>query len=487
MPTNQGLENGSKTMRRLLALCTVLVLSIGPFPVARADDAPAKERPVVLQIRLDDQAITPITARFIQRAIEKAEQDEAECLILVLDTPGGLVDATRQIVKDMLRSKIPVVVYVAPSGARAASAGVFITLAGHVAAMAPGTNIGAAHPVQIGGLPSSPPPQEDKEKGESRRGATPMEEKVLNDTVAWARSLAELRGRNADWAERAVKESRSVAASEAVKDRAVDLTADNLDDLLTKLDGRPVTLPRGTVKLRTAGAEVRTFEMWWGDRILGVLSNPNVAFLLMIFGFYGVLFELYTPGWGVAGTVGVICLVLAFFALAVLPINYVGLALIALALALFVAEVFVTSYGFLTLGGVACLVLGGLMLVESPVGFQRVSLGVLIPIALATAGITFFLVGSIVQAHRGRVQTGSEEMLGSEVHADGDFVFDGQHFAGMVRVHGELWKAISATQVTANQVLKVLQRDGLTLSVQGIEQKPDVEPIAQHSQPSTPQ
>jgi membrane-bound serine protease (ClpP class) len=260
-----------------------------------------------------------------------------------------------------------------------------------------------------------------------------------------------------------------------------------VDDLLTKIHDRPVMLPHGTVRLRTAGAEVRTFEMWWGDRILGVLSNPNVAFLLMIFGFYGILFELYTPGWGVAGTLGVICLVLAFFALAVLPINYVGLALIALALALFLAEVFVTSYGFLTLGGVACLVLGGLMLVESPVGFQRISLGVLIPVALATAGITFFLVGSIVKAHHGRVQTGSEEMLGSEAHAEGDFAFDGQHFAGMVRVHGELWKAISATKVTANQVLKVLQRDGLTLLVQGAEPKPDVNPPEHLYRQSNPQ
>jgi membrane-bound serine protease (ClpP class) len=450
------------------------VLSSGPFPVAQAEDRPVRERPIVVQVRLDDQAITPITARFLQRAIDKAEQERAQCLILVLDTPGGLVDSTRTIVKDMLRSTVPVVVYVAPSGARAASAGVFITLAGHVAAMAPGTNIGAAHPVQIGGLPSSPPPKEDKEKGDSRRGPAPTEEKILNDTVAWARSLAELRQRNAEWAERAVKESLSVSAIDAVKEGAVDLVAESVDDLLTKIHDRPVTLPQGSVRLHTAGAEVRTFEMWWGDRILGVLSNPNVAFLLLIFGFYGILFELYTPGWGVAGTLGVICLVLAFFALAVLPINYVGLALIALALALFVAEVFVTSFGFLTLGGVACLVLGALMLVESPAGFQRISLALLIPVALATAGITFFLVGSIVKSHRGGVQTGNEELLRSAAYAVADFVFDGRRYTGTVRIHGELWKAISATPVTANQVLRVWQRDGLTLVVQAAERNPDV-------------
>jgi membrane-bound serine protease (ClpP class) len=364
---------------------------------------------------------------------------------------------------------------------------VFITIAAHVAAMAPATHIGAAHPVQIGGLPGAPPSPSKDEAGAKPPEKTPMEEKTLNDTVAWARTLAELRGRNAEWAERTVKESLSVPASEAVRENVVDLQAEDLSDLLERIDGREVRLASGPVVLRTSGAEVQTREMWWGERILGVLSNPNVAFLLLIIGFYGILFELNTPGWGVAGTLGLVCLLLGLFALAILPVNYVGLALIAVALALFVAEAFVTSYGALTIAGVACLVLGGLMLVESPTGFQRISLTVLIPVALATAGITFFLVGSIVKAHRRRVLTGSEELLGAAAHAEGDFTFDGQLFTGMVRIHGELWKAVTAAPVTANQVLKVVQRDGLTLVVQGTEQEPAAKPPEQLSQQSHPQ
>ncbi|MCI0465158.1 MAG: nodulation protein NfeD [Gemmataceae bacterium] len=451
-------------MHRLLTLVVVLSLSTLLIHRAWAEERPSKDRPVVLQIRLDDQAITPVTARFLERAIQQAERERAECLVLILDTPGGLVDSTRRIVRDMLGSEVPVVVYVAPSGARAASAGVFITLAGHVAAMAPGTNIGAAYPVQVGGLPGSPPPEQERKGGD--RSAAPLKEKIVNDTVAWARSLAELRGRNADWAARAVKESISVSASAAVKEGVVDLLAEDIEDLLAKIHGRSVTLPSGTVSLNTRSAEVRALEMWWGERLLGVLSNPTVAFLLLIFGFYGILFELYSPGWGVAGTLGVVCLVLAFFSLAVLPVNYAGLGLIALALALFVAEVFVTSYGFLSLGGVVCLVLGGLMLVESPAGFQRISLGALVPVALATAAITVFLVGSIWTAHRGRVQTGGEALVGAEAVALEDFSVSGEGYTGMVRVRGELWRAIAPASVAAGHALEVRGQEGLTLLVQ---------------------
>jgi membrane-bound serine protease (ClpP class) len=438
-----------------------LVALVGPVGLTVAGgSARGADPPIVFQARLDNEAITPVTSRYVERTIRQAEQEGAACVLLVLDTPGGLVDSTREIVKSILGSRVPVVVYVAPSGARAASAGVFITLAGHVSAMAPGTNIGAAHPVQVGGLPGSPP----QEPGDTTEEA-PIEEKILNDTVAWARSLAELRGRNADWAARAVRESLSVPASEAVREGAVDLIAEDVTDLLVKLDGREVWLAGGPVRLRTAGAEVRSVEMWWGERLLGALANPNVALLLLLFGFYGILFELYSPGWGVAGTLGIVCLVLGFFALAVLPINYVGLALLAVALALFMAEVFVTSYGALTAAGVVCLILGGTMLVDSPAGFQRVSLSVLIPVALATAGITVFLVGSIVKTHRGRVQTGSQALVGTAAVAQQDFTRHGNYYAGLVQTHGELWKAVSPTPVAAGQMLEVRDRDGLTLRV----------------------
>ncbi len=469
-------------MRRLLLSVFALVLSL-LFSLA-TETAP-QDQAEVLKIRVNNEAITPVTARFIARSIRSAEERQVRCLVIFLDTPGGLVESTRDVVKSILHSKVPVVVYVAPTGARAASAGVFITMAAHVAAMAPATNIGAAHPVQIGGLPTSPPQQpqekqpaeqtEKKGDGESpRRAASPMEEKIVNDTVAWARSLAELRGRNVEWITRAVKESISASASEAVKEGAVDLVAEDIDDLLNKIDGREVTLLDGKVKLQVAGATVRTDEMWWGERLLAVIANPNLAVLLLLFGFYGILFELYTPGWGVPGTVGVICLVLGFFALSVLPTNYVGLALIVIALALFVAEAFVPSFGLLTTGGVVCLILGGLMLVDSPVGFIRVSPWVIVPIALATAAITFFLVGSIVKAHRVAPQTGAELMAGTEAVAVEDFTLAGERYTGLVRTHGELWKAISQTPVTAGQRLEIQSREGLTLSVNPAKPQPGV-------------
>lgn len=461
MPIHEKLDNMQGRLLRPLVLA--LVTAALACQVVSLGNAAEEDRPVVFEFSIDDEAITPVTARLVRRAIEQAEQDDATCLVIVLDTPGGLVDSTRDVVKSILRSEVPIVVYVSPAGARAASAGVFITLAAHVAAMAPGTNIGAAHPVQIGGLPgpSRSKPKEDEPAAEK----SPLEGKIVNDTVAWARSLAELRGRNAEWAAQAVEESLSVSASEAVRERAVDLIADDLDELLAKIDGREVVLPSGPTRLRTDGAEIRTVETWWGDRLLSVLANPNLAFLLLLFGFYGILFELYTPGWGVAGVVGIVCLVLGFFALAVLPINYVGLALIALALAMFVAEAFVTSYGFLTIGGVACLVLGGLMLVESPAGFQRISLWIVIPVALATAAISFFLLGSIVKVHRGRSRTGDEELLSSSAVAIAAFIPEEDHFLGTVRAHGELWRAMSPALIESGQRVRIEGREGLTLTV----------------------
>ncbi|WP_449267339.1 NfeD family protein [Gimesia algae] len=434
--------------------------------------------PKVVQINLENQTITPVTTRYIQRAIRQAEEEQAQCLLIVLDTPGGLVDSTRNIVQAILQSRVCVVVYVAPSGvAHAASAGGFITLSAHIAAMAPGTRIGAMHPVQIGGLPISPDrspklptnnyPNNEEKKETQKTPSTPMTDKMVNDTVAWAKSLAELRGRNADWAERAVKESIVVTEKEALKEGIIDLVAEDVPQLLEKIDGRQVVLPQGTITLHTAGVtETQTIEMWWGERVLAAISNPNVAFMLLIFGFYGIMFEFYSPGWGVAGTLGIICLVMAFFGLAVLPINYVGLLLIALALGLFTAEVFVTSFGALALGGIICLVLGGLMLVDSPVGFTRISFVVLIPVAAATGAITIFLITQIVQAHRKKTFTGSEAMLEAIAVAAGDFSQQQDQYAGTVCIHGEYWNAISRNPVKDNQNVRIRNRDGLTLSVE---------------------
>ena len=436
----------------MYALLLILVLSLQGVPEA-LPDPPGP----VIWLHLADEAITPVTVRYINRGLAEAARTDASCLVIELDTPGGLMESTREIVRKLLDSPVPVVVYVSPSGARAASAGVFITLASHVAAMAPATHIGAAHPVSIGG----PLPAADTTGG----GPGVMEEKIVNDAVAWVRSLADLRGRNADWAARAVAESVSITAREALAQGVIDLVSPNAADLLARLDGRTVSLPAGDRTLHTAGATVQQVEMWWGERLLALVSNPNIAFLLLMLGFYGILFELYTPGWGVSGTVGAISIVLAFFGLAVLPINYAGLALIALALGLFVAEAFFTSYGALTLGGAVCLVLGGIMLIDTPAPVMRVSTSVVIPVALATALITFFLMTRLATVWRTAVRTGSETLTGTQVRTEEAFVVRESGYEGMIRVHGALWKAVSDRPVPAGARVEIIGRDGLTLQV----------------------
>ena len=464
---------------RELVLSFIVWLACGicvPLPAAAEQPTSAESAGAeVILVELVDQSISPVTASFIERAIEEADQSRAECLIISLDTPGGLLQSTQRIVTAILTSRVPVVVYVSPPGGRAASAGLFITLASHVAAMAPGTRIGAAHPVQFGGLPIGPqPPAEqpdteeptgDEVSNERGRMLSAMEEKIVNDTEAWARGLAILRGRDADWAAAAVTESRVVVSSEAVDQGVVEFEAADVDDLLAQLDGREVEIGQELLVLNVADARVRSFEMWWGERFLAVISNPNIVMLLLMFGVYGILFEFYSPGWGVAGTLGVVSLVLAFFGMSVLPVSYAGLALIVVGLAMFVAEVTVTSFGALTVGGIICFILGGMMLVDSPTGFLRVSLGVLIPIAVATGLITVFLLSCIVRAHRGRVQAGGELLLDVDAVAETPFAPDARGFHGQVFLHGELWQARSDMPVDAGAVVRVTARDGLMLEV----------------------
>jgi membrane-bound serine protease (ClpP class) len=447
--------------RWFTALCVLGLLAAG----ARAEEA---QRPLVLRATLDDQMINPGTARYVERAIRTAEDEKAECLVLVLDTPGGMLDSTRRIVKAILSSRVPVIVYVAPSGARAASAGVFITLSAPIAAMAPGTNIGAAHPVAItGDLPGAP--EKDAKDKEKKAAGSPMTEKIVNDTVAWARALAAQRGRDPDWVERTVRESESITATEAHEKGVIDLLADNFDDLLKQLDGRKVKLDGSEVTLRTTGAEVQDVEMTWGETVVALLAHPTLALLLLTLGALGILFELHSPGWGVPGTVGVICVVLGFAALAVLPINYAGLALLVVALAMFIAEVKVQSFGLLTLGGMVCLILGGVMLIDSPAGFERISLSVLVPLALACGAISFFLVSNIIRAHTRRVQTGGEALIGGGAVALDRFVPQDDVYVGQVRTQGETWRAVSHTPVEGNETLEIESRQGLTLFVRAVE------------------
>lgn len=388
--------------------------------------------------------INPVASEYVDKGLEKARAMNAQALVLQLDTPGGLDKSMRLIVKSILASPIPVVVYVAPAGSRAASAGVFITMAAHVAAMAPGTNIGAAHPVALGG---------------GKMDKT-MIEKVENDAAAYIRSLAERWGRNADWAEEAVRKSVSIQASEAVEKGVVDLLAPSLEELLAKIDGRVLQAAGRTVTLATAGAPVETVSMTLKQRILSFLSHPNVAYLLMLLGLYGIFFELSSPGAVFPGIIGGIAIILAAYALQLLPVNWAGLALMALALVLFLLEIKVPSHGALTIGGVVALTLGSLMLFDSPDPLLRVSLKVIIPAVVVTSGFFFFLVGKVAQAHRARVTTGREGLVGAEgivrKWADGQ---------GTILLRGELWKAESQSALVSGQEVTVTETDGLTLTV----------------------
>jgi len=457
----------------ILCLVTIPFWQLGSDRAISAEHVDRADVGSVVHVRLENQPITPVTVRFIRRALREARQSHAECLVIEMDTPGGLLDSTRSIVIDILSSEVPVVVYVSPAGGRAASAGLFITLASHIAAMAPGTHIGAAHPVQLPALPvgpqSPPKPADSDQDDKGEKSESIMDQKAVSDTKAWARSLAELRNRDAEWAVLAVTESQAIIATEALEKGVIDLIAKDLDDLLVQIDGRQVEMPQGSVRLGTAGAEIRTVEMWWGEALLLAISNPNVAFLLLVLGFYGILFEIYSPGWGVGGTLGVICLLLGFFALSVLPTNYAGLALITLGLALFVAEAYVSSFGVLTLGGIVCLILGGLMLVDSPSGFMKVSWSVILPVAIATASITVFLVSRIAQAHLAPVQTGGESLCGQRVTATESFAGASGEYHGTIIVHGEYWQAVSPMPVLAGEPVEIADLRGLTLAVHPVD------------------
>jgi membrane-bound serine protease (ClpP class) len=394
--------------------------------------------------------INPVAAEYLHDAITSAQETDAHVLIIKLDTPGGLDTSMRLIVKDITNAVIPVVVFVAPSGGRAASAGVFITMAAHVAAMSPGTNIGAAHPVAMGG-------------GEMD---TTMKEKVENDSAAYIKSIAEQRGRNVSWAEDAVRKSVSVTEQEALKLKIVDLVADDIPDLLTQLHGRRVALPGGPLTMATAGVEIRPFPMGLRLELLKALSDPNIAYLLMTIGTIGMLAELYNPGAILPGIVGAISLILAFYSLQSLPVNYAGVLLFILGIVFFVLEATVTSYGLLAIGGVVSLTLGSLMLIKSDAEFFQVSWTVIVPVIITTAAVSLFIVGMGVRALRRSPQTGAESMVGAVGVAKTALCPDGK-----LAIHGELWDAVSDTPVQPGGSAKVLRIEGLTLYVTPIFQK----------------
>jgi membrane-bound serine protease (ClpP class) len=394
-----------------------------------------------------DATINPATADFIHQSIQKATEDSAECLVIALNTPGGLLKSTRIIVSDLLTARIPIVVYVAPAGAQAASAGAFITLAAHIAAMTPGTNIGAAHPVGMQGA------EQD----------SIMSQKATNDAAAFIRSISEKRHRNVKWAEEAVRQSTALTETEALRDSVIDLIARNLDDLVRQLDGRVVQLDTGIDTLRTANAKIIQKKMDWKSTILDLLSDPNIAYIFFLLGLYGLLFELYNPGSVLPGVVGVISLILAFYSLHTLPVNYAGLALIVVGIILFLLEIKITSYGLLTVGGAVCLFLGSIMLIdtESPLEVLRVSWLVIIPSVVVTVLFFLFAIGMGVRAQRRKPTTGQEGLIGETGTAIQELNPDGQ-----VRVHGEIWSATTTSPpVRVGDSVVVTGIHGLHLTV----------------------
>jgi membrane-bound serine protease (ClpP class) len=416
--------------------------------------------------------IGPATSDFFVRALRAAGEARARVVVATIDTPGGLDTAMRDMIQAILASNVPVVAYVSPRGARAASAGTYLVYASHVAAMAPATNLGAATPVQIGGTPGGDdrrPPRDAPEAPEGGPEAKPtppvpgdaLERKAVNDAVAYLRSLAELRGRNADWAETAVREGASLSASEAVKQGVVELMADDLPGLMVALDGRTVRLPMGDVTLRTAGLTLHTVEQDWRTRLLSLITNPNVAYLLMLIGIYGLLLEGYNPGSVLPGVVGAICLLLALFAFQVLSVNYAGLALIALGVLLIIAESFAPSFGALGLGGIVAFVIGSVMLLDRDVPGFSIAWQLVGVMALAGSLVLLAIVSFAVRARRRPVVSGSEGLLAERAEAVEAF-----ETRGRVRVHGELWDATSRAPVRAGQRLRILSRDGLTLVVE---------------------
>jgi membrane-bound serine protease (ClpP class) len=410
-------------------------------------------------------AIGPATADFVTRGIARADKEGAQLVVLEIDTPGGLDTSMREIIKAILASNVPVAAFVAPSGARAASAGTYILYASHIAAMAPGTNLGAATPVQIGAPGLSPPstpasPDKTKSPDEGPAAGDALTRKQVHDAAAYIRGFAQLRGRNQDWAERAVREAVSLSADEALAQHVIDLTARDVGDLVAKLDGRKLSTAGGERTLQTGGAAVSIEEPDWKSRFLAVITNPSIALILMMLGVYGLFFEFSNPGFVLPGVVGAIALLLGLFALHMLPVNYAGLALVALGLGFFVAEAFMPSYGSLGVGGIIAFAIGVLMLIDTDAPGFGVSLWLIAALALVTAVFVVLVASVAVKARRRPVVTGSEALIGSV-----GVVLDDADTEGWARVHSEQWRVQSAGPLKRGQAVRVTARNGLILTV----------------------
>jgi len=414
-------------------------------------------------------AISPASADYLVRGITKAADDAAHLVVIEMDTPGGLDTSMRDIIKAILASKVPVATYVSPKGARAASAGTYILYASHIAAMAPATNLGAATPVELapaGGQPT-PPEQPGAKPDDAPRPAPAGDaktRKAVHDASAYIRSLAELRGRNAEWAERAVREAVSLSASEALELKVIDLVAADLDDLLQQAHGRSVAIDGETRTLDTAGAAIERVAPDWRSRLLAVIGDPSIAYILMLLGIYGLIYEFSNPGMLFPGVIGGICLLLGLFALQLLPISYAGLALIVLGIALMIAEAFLPSFGALGLGGIAAFVIGSVMLIDTELPGYGIPWQLIVPVALASAAFSFFVASLALRARRRPVMTGAEELVG----ATGEILADMEH-EGWARVHGEQWRVRCHAPLARGSRVRVRARHDLILDVEPLE------------------
>lgn len=452
----------------VLALCSVIALC--SFLVSSpALYATGTKSVFVVDVK---GAIGVATSMHVCGALTKARAETAELVVIRLDTPGGILSSTREVIQCILASTVPVAVYVSPSGARAASAGTYMTYAAHIAAMAPGTHLGAATPVSIGNpLDPTKPVEPKKSEKEADKNATPagkdtaLDRKVVNDAVAYLKSLAQLRGRNAEWAEKAVRDAATLTAEEAARERVVDLLAGDLNDLLSKIDGRSVTITGVERRISTQNHAIVTIEPDWRTRVLAAIADPNIAFILLMIGVYGLLFEFWSPGAFVPGVTGAICLVLGLTALSALPVSYGGLALVLLGLSLMVAEAFAPGFGVLGIGGLVAFVVGAIFLFD-PTGSDidlSIAWPVVIGAALSSLLIFSLIIGFAIRARQRPAVTGAEEMIGLEGEVVG---WEGTR--GAVRVHGEVWDARGPVSVKPGGHVRVVRRDGLTLTVEAM-------------------